>query len=605
LGTQLAPDRKSVEKWPLPAPFSPEFLRLGQEWLEQVGRWVIQPHQAPHGPIVAIQIGNEGIYSNGQHAPWQYDYSPSGLSKYSEFLKSVYRSIENYNSEHKTAFATWEAIPAPRKLALPEFDWRAGYTGINVGEKEETPASRKSDFSPQNGSLNALNALNDWGAFVAQYMNEIYGEWSRPLGTSLPVLVNQNPPMEASFGLDAWLTRVEPERWQGIHYGITNWVGDVSANPSAFDRYILTAKRYPGPNMEENWGFAELYDPAYVDSAISFYQTLLILNNGATGFNIYTGVGTSHADQNLDIIRKVPYPDAAPISADGSPTPKAEIVHWMAKFFEHYGEEFLICRPLQPVAWGLYLPHARAAVWSPDGDTNHPQHGKYLKEFQTEMRRLHLDYGLVNLQTASVEDLLRFSFVFLAGGSSMSPAVQQTLADYALAGGYLVFLRQTPYLDDKGVDCNILRSTPNLISLPNADYAPILQHLPRPELIDGEADVWVRSHPKDDLHFITILIPAQGKSRVVLSLPVDAQRRRLSLSATPSGGAILRLKNGWITDIIVKGYNAYLGCSVIPQCSLDSQTVGLDKPGDYARIGDWIASLDAQPPIGEKNPSQR
>jgi len=573
-GNQLSANGKSVERWPLPAPFSPEFLRLSRQWLEAVGEVVIRAHQAPQGPIVALQIGNEGIYSNGQHAPWAYDYSPSALAKYRTYLKAEYGSLENYNRLHDTRFGAWEEVNGPRKVGSAR-------------------------------TAEPVRGLNDWGIFQAEYMNEIFNQWAHPLKSALPILLNQNPPLDATYGLDAWLTRVEPERWKGVQYGFTNWVGDVSAKPSAFDRYILTAKRFPGPNMEENWGFAELYDPAYIDSSTSFYQTLATLNAGATGFNIYTGVGTAHADKNLEVIQKAPYPDAAPINADGSLTPKAEIVRWLVKFFDRYGEEFLACRSAQPAAWGLYLPHARIAVWPPEADKGAPRHGELLKEFQKQMRHLHVDYGIVNLETSGAEMLQEFAFVFLAGGECMSKTVQQKLVEYALGGGRLVILGSIPRFDEDGMPCDVLWSErAALQSMSESGYAGLLAGLPRPEVAEGQADIWVRSHPERDLHFVTVLIPAQGKPRVDVLLTFGSRQQRLVVSATPSGGVILRIENGLITDALIKGQNAYRGHSVVPQCSLNSQIVGLDKSGDYARIGDWTASLYTQSPVTDKNPGQ-
>jgi beta-galactosidase len=560
-GARLAPDGKSVQAWPLPAPFAPEFLRLCRAWLHSVGEAVIRPYQAPGGPIVAIQVGNEGIYSNGQHAPWEYDYSPSALSRYYDFLHSAYGSIDSYNCLHGTQIKSWDQAIPPRDVSFP--------------------------LPPQQ-----TRQLEDWGDFEAAYMAEIFREWFTPLGTTLPVIINQNPPLETHFGLDAWLTRVEPERWQGVHYGFTNWVGDVSASPSAFDRYQLTAKRYAGPNMEENWGFAELYDPAYVDASTSFYQTLSVLNSGATGFNIYTGVGTAHADANIEILKKVPYPDAAPISAEGTLTPKAEIVRWMAKFFSEYGVEFLDCRPVQPVAWGLYLPHARVAVWSPEHDRHAPRHGNYLKEFQKQMRALHLDYGIANLQTASAAELHAYHFLILAGGERMEASTQQKLVDYVQNSGRLVFLERVPQLDETGAPCEILwQQRAKLAAMPEGGYATLLAAEPRPRLAGSQVDVWVRSHPRHDVHFVTLLIPAHGRPHMDVTLPIGARMQRIVVSAAPSGGALLRIENGKISAAIIKGCNAYLGHAVSPQCSLDGQAVGLDTPGDFAQIGTWVGSL--------------
>lgn len=564
-GGRLDESGTAPAKWPLPAPFDPEFLRLAREWMCQVGAEVIGPHQAPAGPIVAIQVANEGIYSNGQHAPWAYDYSPSALASFRSFLAEKYQSIERYNHLHGTAHDTWEAILPPHaRVPSEELD------------------------------------LLDWGEFSTCYTNKIFQAWSEPLGTHLPILLNQNPPLGVHYGLDAWFSRVEPERWPAFHYGFTNWVGDVSANSSAFHRYVMTAKRLPGPNMEENWGFAELYDPAYIDAATSFYQTLVILNNGATGFNIYTGVGTSYPDTNLEVIPKAPYPDAAPITATGELTPKAEIVRWMVNFFQVHGVEFLACRSAyQPAAWGLYTPLARIAAWSPEGELAAPQHGAYFADFQRQMRKLHLDYGLVNLETTTLEDLLGYPHLFIACSDFMAEDIQLKLAHYIRQGGKLNVCGIAPHLDEAGEPCKMLSAVRKSIQVTTkVNAVRTLAGVPRPQLLAGEADVWVRSHPERDVHFITILIPAHGAPHARLKLRVGEHTHLIELSAAPSGGAILRVVHRRITDVIVNGHNGYLGHTVPPQCTLGNQTIGLDTPGDYIRIGDWEAHLAPQSVTG-------
>lgn len=547
-GAALDAEGKRLQDWPLPAPFDPLFRVHVEGWMDAVRREVLEPFSAPQGPILAVQIGNEGLYSDGQAAPWAYDYSLSGLEQFRRFLQQKYASLQALQSAYGKTFTDWQEIQPPRQPLSPG-----------------TPAA----------------LLQDWGEFQAWYLAEVLRLWAAPLRTSLPILLNQNPPLDAPYGLDAWLTRVEPERWPGLTYGFTNWVGDVSVNASAFHRYALAARRFPGPNMEENWGFSQLYDAAYRDAATSFYQTLLALNSGATAFNVYTGVSTSHADLNIEMIHSPAYPDAAPIRADGTLTPKAEIVRWLAKFLGRYGAEFLACRPLQPVAWGLYLPHARLAVWSPQDDLHAPQHGKHLAEFQRQMRRLQLDYALLNLETASAEDLAAHRFIFLPGGERMAVAVQVKLAEYLHRGGKLVFLERIPRLDEQGAPCEILwQERAGLLSLPEGGYEALLSALPCPRLLSGQADIWVRSHPQRDLHFVTVLIPAHGTTSVEALLPLGERWQRLALAATAAGGALLRIENGQLTDAFIKGWNAYLGSFIAPRCSLDGQQIALDVPAD-------------------------
>lgn len=540
--------------WPLPAPFSPEFARQCQAWLAAVGREVIAPLTSPQGPIVAVQIANEGVYSNGQHAPWAYDYSPSALALYAEFLQAEYHTLQACNARRNTAFTNWQDIPAPRAWKTPQ-----------------TPAENQTYI--------------DWGKFQAWYMGKLYQTWSAPLQTSLPILINQNPPLDAPYALDAWLTRTEPEAWDSVLYGFTNWVGDVSARPSAFDRYLLAAKRFPGVNMEENWGFAELYDPAYIDAATSFYQTLLILNGGATGYNIYTGVGTGFKDANIELIHKAPYPDAAPITHQGEFTPKAATAQWMSDFFDANGSDFLGCKPVQPVAFGVCLAQARLGAWMTRAGLP-AAHGALLENFQREMRAHGVDYGILTLEHASLEDMLAFPHLVIAGGAFMPAAAQEKLAAYAQSGGHLTVLGEIPALDEHFAPCQSLLGWVKSRSLADSGLAAEGPHTPH-----GAVDVWVRSHPQKDVHFVTILIAANGAPGAKLTLTLGQKTHTVRLDAARSGGAIFKVEHGRLTDCLIKGHNGFLGCSVIPALDFDSQSVGADQPGDFARIGAWTGFL--------------
>jgi len=333
-----------------------------------------------------------------------------------------------------------------------------------------------------------------------------------------------------------------------------------------------------------------LYDPAYVDAATSFYQTLVILNGGATGFNIYTGVGTGFKDTNLEVLPKAPYPDAAPISMNGEFTSKAETALWMAKFFDAYGGEFLTCVPQQSAAFGFYTPLARIAAWSTQDDSA-PAHGKHLAAFQSQMRKLNLDYGAVNLETVSAEELSAFPFLFVAGSPFMAGDVQKKLAEYAKRGGKLTVVGELPELDENFEPCKILSDARHLFNAAESlSVEKSLGGVNQPKS-DSEADFWIRSHPNQDIHFVTVLIPAHGNSNVNFAFKIGKRECSLEISAAKSGGAILRIENDRVTDFIIKGQNDFLGCSVAPLGVFNGQTFGDERLGDSARIGDWLARL--------------
>lgn len=541
----------AVAAWPLPAPFDPTFLAHVQTWMAAVREAVLAPFAAPAGPIVAVQIGNEGLYSDGQAAPWAYDYSPTGLAQFRRFLQAKYGDPAALAQAHGRPYADWADAPAPQ---LPADDLLA--------------------CCPQ--------ALVDWGEFQAWYLAEVFRTWAAPLATDLPILVNQNPPLDAPYGLDAWLTRVEPERWHGLTYGFTNWVGDVSARPSAFDRYALVARRYPGVNLEENWGFAALYDAAYADASTSFYQTLLILNAGARGFNIYTGVATGGYDPNLTVLPQTPYPDCAPITAEGGWTPKAENVRWLAAFFRRYGQEFLEAAPRQDLAWAFSSAVARLDVWKP---AHQPRHGAFLAGFMQAARRTHRDYALVNLDAAVAEALARYRQVYGAAPDGLPPAAQATLADYLARGGEVVWVGPLPATAQSLAAAGRFRVQATAAVEADPDLA-----------VEGEADVWVRSHSGRDLHFVTVL-PAIGQRKAVrVYLRLNGRPHELTVQAAAAGGALLRIAEGHIAACLVKGHNGFLGHSVTPAVALDGQGCAGDGPGDLAHIAGQRFFLPAEAP---------
>ncbi len=565
-GARLQPDHHRLEMWPLPAPFDPQYLALVEAWYRQVDRDVLIPNVYPQGPIIALQIANEGIYSDGQRAPWFYDYSQSALNFFHDLLAETYITLDTYNTRHHTSVSSWDEIQPPRSWQPP----------AHPGE---------------------LLSYVDWGNFQAEYMGQVYRLWGGFLTVDLPILVNLNPPEEADHGMDGWLTRVQPERWSNVHYGFTNWIGDVSANPSAYDRYLVAAKRAPGFNLEENWGFAKLYyGAAYEDASTIFYQTLLALAGGTNGYNIYTGVATAHWDSNIDMLHVPPYPDAAPITAEGEFTYKAEILKWLNGFLVAHGEEWLACVPQADTAWGIYLPYAYVAAWA-GNDKTIPQCGRALRNFQEIMRRLALDYGLVNLETASLESLLKYPRLVLEGGQNMDRRVAEKLAEYAKRGGKLAMIGLRPSLDETAAPLDVLSSLATLIQADALEQW--LAAKPAVKIVCGRGEVWARSHPDRDVHYVVVLVPADADPQFTFDVALRGVIHRLEMSMTPSGGAILRIENGTITDAIVKGINGYLGQAISAACTLDGQQILLDAPGDIVLSRGELKPLGTPEPVQE------
>lgn len=539
----------SGAEWALPAPFDPLFLTMVRQWLAIVGREVIAPHSYSSGPIIFVQIANEGIYSDG-HLLWDYDYSPSTLGRYRAWLAAQYDDdIQRYNQQCGTAYSDWQAIDPPRQ-------------------------------KPVSGERRDLQPYIDWGRWCGLLYEAVYREWGAALAVETPLLVNPNPPQADEGGVDAWLARVVPERWPSVHYGFTNWIGDVTADVSAYDRYLLAAKRARGVNLEENWGFSKLYDPSYVDAATSFYQTLLAIAGGASGYNVYTGVSTAAWDQRLDALHERPYPATAPITATGELLPKAATLRLLNRFWAEHGAEFLACDAEARLAFGLYLPYAACAAWGaavPDM----PICGTALVAFQREMAARGADYGLINLEA---DDWGSYEAIALAGGRWLDATIAERLHDYAEAGGYVYFTGQIPRWDMRGRALDTL-AHPRVVLIPDWGALP-----PLPTRARGNAPLWVRAHPEEQVYYAIVLIPSGGPTTAEYDIKLADQMHRLTVRAALGGGALLRIAAGRIASALVKGRNDWLGSAVAPSCLLDGAGPALDTVGDFLWLnGGFIA----------------
>ncbi|GII58630.1 hypothetical protein Pth03_70190 [Planotetraspora thailandica] len=532
---------------PLPAPLAPEFLSRVTQWLAAVGKEVLDAVTYPDGPVIMMQIANEGIFTSGALPVSAYDYSASGLAFFRSCLARWYGTPEEYNRLHATAVTSWDEIEPPRSWTSPT-------------------------------SAHEQQAHADWGRFHAEYLAEVYRLWNEAVACRVPTVVNLNPPTIAD--LDDWLTRVRPRTWGDIAYGFTNWMGVVSADPDAHARYVIAAKLFPGPNMEENWGFSELYDRAYADATTSYHQTLLALAAGATGFNVYTGAATSGWDRDLDSAHEYPYPDSSPIGANGEVTPKAETVRWLADFFAAHGEEFLESRPVTGGAFGLYLPYAGIGAWA-RGAEDAPGCGRALLAFHARMRAAGLDYALVDLETVTPEELSAHPSVTVPGGSFMHAGVQQLLADYAANGGRVVLDGPAPTLDEHLRPCTVLADAGAHAGGEDTDSVV--------KVVRGEADAYLRVHPDRDVSYLTVLVSAGNEGSMAIQTPYGL----VEVVTARGGAAVVRIAGGRIDDFVVKGVNAFLDSAVRAGVSLDGTAAVTPegKAADLARIGGTVRRL--------------
>ncbi|HEY2673288.1 MAG TPA: beta-galactosidase [Rugosimonospora sp.] len=526
--------------WPLPSPHDPDFLAEADEWLRVVRARILLP-AAENRTLVAVQVGNEGIYTDAARPIWAHDYSAPALAGLRDWLRDRYRDLTEYNRAHGSHHPDWSTIEPPRRYTQP------------------TDAAE-------------LLAYQDFSRWRAQATTDLLHRWSRTLDLPVETMTNVNPPTGDPWGIDAWLARNRPADWAPVHYGYTNWIGLAAVDESALARYMFVTRVRRGPNIEENWGFSGHYDPRYEHANICFQQTLVALAGGASGINVYTAVGTDAWDPGLDAFGQRPYPTHPPIDPSGATGPKARLAADLFRYLGRVGAELAASVPVGGVAWGLDTDAATWAAWTGDEglrlDGRHfSAPGAVYLASHPVLNRAGIDLDLVDLADG---DLTRFAAVVLAGVPAMARHRQQRLADYTRSGGHVFVIGEPPTADERSGPCRLLADAAVPVAGPGhlaAALSTVAGVRPIPHT--GDALVWVREHAGTGATHVIVVTREDDTTTIDLGTAGN-----LTVRAAPESGALLRLTAGAITGALIRGRSERRDLSCPPRARWATSVVG-------------------------------
>lgn len=574
----------------LPEPLDERFDRLVEQWLKEVGQ-VIAPYAREGGPLIGLQLNDETIYCMSNDPPWHIGYEPSGMAYYHELLRQRYGDLETYNRTHASKLDAWAFAPAPKLQTLEE-----------AAEKAPGPRRRED-----------LLLYIDWAEFQWRLRRDLYERYERYLGIShLPYLTNYagiTPPIEenvpdlkdeAQETIPADFTKNYAEWWFAMNridhdrdvyeYGMISWLGVAAYDRDVFDRYINTARRARGINMEENWGFAALYDERSKYPVIPFFQTLLSVAGGATGYDIFVGVSTDYWDDSLDRITKLQcptFPSDAPLDEHGNPRPLYHTAKMLNRWFLQHGEALLGCELDIDCAYLLYAPYAAVSSWIPDrrywhlADGDIPRCG--YEGFEPFSRSLQADgfsFGMFELDAATPEQLRGPEALAIHSAFFMDAASQQRLADYVRDGGRLFISGELPSVDLLWQPCTVLKEAieaagdgvvyqrENLFAderfadrlraagmQPKVTYSPNLR-------------AYVHRGPEDQFVFFFNL-----GSQPSEQAHIEFYGQRLDLELGPKTSGVVRIRDGKIVAYLVKGNNEVEGIEAPIAMRFGEQTI--------------------------------
>ncbi|MBX3415863.1 MAG: beta-galactosidase [Pirellulales bacterium] len=477
------PNRWTYDNSILPAPLSEEFDSLVKEFLGAVGK-VITPYCSQEGPCIGLQLNDETIYCMSNDPPWHIGYEPSGMRYYQQLVTERYGDIATYNRLHGTEYPAFDFVPGPRlELADDAAPKNLSYqpAKANTVSTAEAPGPRRRED---------LLRYVDWAEYQWRLRRDIYVRYEKYLGIShLPYLTNYagiTPPIEenvpdlkegAAETIPADYRPLYSEWWFAMNrieqdadayeYGMISWLGVASYDRDVFDRYVNTARRARGINMEENWGFGTLYDAKSRYPLVPFFQTLASVAAGATGYDIFVGVGTAYWDETLDRITKLQcptFPSHAPIDEHGNFRPMWQTATMMNRWFAEHGSALLSCDVAADCAYLLYAPYAAVSSWVPDErywgleDKGIPRCGHQgFEAFSSSLQAAGYGFAMYELEAATPAQLHASKGVAIHSAFYMDDPEQQRLAEFIEAGGRLFISGDLPEVNLRWEPCTLLK----------------------------------------------------------------------------------------------------------------------------------------------------
>ncbi len=399
----------------LPSPMDKIFVKYIKNWLNEFKYNLLDKYSYPAGPIIAVQIANEGIYSNGGATLNEYDFSSKSLSYFKKHF---------YNVPHVTE---WD-YPYKKKDVLKYYKW---------------------------------------AEYQAAYVYKFYKLLMNAIKTELPKLINLNPFTLKNPQLDGWFVRNNIEKWKNIEYGFTNWIGLVSYDEKTYCKYLIMIKRGKGFNLEENWGFHKLYDKKFYYPIMPYYQTLLIMANGIKGFNVYTIAATDKWDDNIDNVHLKPYPSSSPITADNKKNNKYNTLKSIVKFIRKHHSILVNAENIRDINYAFYLPEFYLSAWDKKQQKSYWQSlgmdypfgaDKKILEFVMFLRKIDLDFNLININDGTFNK--KIPLMFICSGL-LDEKTEKKIIEFISNGGIFILLGKIPEFNISGEKLNRLKSIIN------------------------------------------------------------------------------------------------------------------------------------------------
>lgn len=241
--------------FPVPSYASETFHLEAAAWLRACAT-LLAPHRWPEGPMVLLQVDNEGaLYF--RDGPYDQDYHPDALRLYRTFLKDKYKSLKSLREAYGDAQVTYANVEPPHRFDaktaddLPRhMDW------MELHEHLLATAMDRLGRVMKEGGLDGIPTLHNF-----------------PLGeAATPLNAGRMADAVDLVGLDYYHRATPHEHWT-----LLRRTSELATR--------CAGRRHPPYGAEVGAGFPPFFEP--IDEADSLYTLMAALAYGLRGYNLY------------------------------------------------------------------------------------------------------------------------------------------------------------------------------------------------------------------------------------------------------------------------------------------------------------------------------
>jgi beta-galactosidase len=410
----------------LPDHLNPTYVEYVRRWYSELYEQVLAKYQYAGGPIVALQVENELLYStSGLADPFSWGFTPVVEELYRNWLRGVYGDIRSYNKDHGSAFVDFIDIRPPKSR-----DWRF---------------RRLSDWL----------VFQDWVRFKNWYGAAIvrsYADILQDLGVSVPLyhnagMLEDEAPM--AFGA------LSGEIWLGVNF----WLNPHPMySTSSYVRGVRRLKQLRGsqpdrPSItpEVNWGWGNAGEFDFLTRYTLPYSKATDIYPLADGSSSGALNGRPYSTS------PEPYPGNAPIDDLGNPRPAYQRLLRLIRYTDSEGETFARAQPVSSISIAAYTPYNTPMLYTTYGRRRSAElenvfssavgSNEFLQELMVGLIDRDAEFDIVDLQGGSLEVAAHRKLLIVLSQEIMEEAAQAALVDYVDGGGTLVLMPTLPSVD--------------------------------------------------------------------------------------------------------------------------------------------------------------